>query len=179
MLRLRRWSLKARKMNSGGYTIEVTCLSPKATEKHQYDFLLSVVQLSMLKLPEFDMKVIVQDRSGDYACTAYVTFKDAHSQENCLFAQHKEDTASSSLAQEVVKTMLAKGYVLSKDALAEAKYFDDSHQVSATATEGRSVAAAANTMVNSSYFSKGAMWVSGALNQVAKVAADLGSGAKQ
>lgn len=36
---------------------------------------------------EFDMKVIVQDRSGDYACTAYVTFKDAHSQENCLFAQ--------------------------------------------------------------------------------------------
>ncbi|KHN06838.1 hypothetical protein glysoja_033079 [Glycine soja] len=89
--------------------------------------------------------------------------------------------------------MLAKGYVLSKDALAEAKYFDDSHQVSATATEdtwiksitssasltGRSVAAAANTMVNSSYFSKGAMWVSGALNQVAKVAADLGSGAKQ
>ena len=38
-------------MNSGGYTIEVTCLSPKATEKHQYDFLLSVVQLSMLKLP--------------------------------------------------------------------------------------------------------------------------------
>ncbi|KAL5177767.1 Binding partner of ACD11 1 [Glycine soja] len=197
-------------MNSGGYTIEVTCLSPKATEKYLYDFLLSVVQLSMLKLPEFDMKVIVQDRSGDYACTAYVTFKDAHSQENCLFAQHKEDTASSSLAQEVVKTMLAKGYVLSKDALAEAKYFDDSHQVSATATEarelaspiryqwelkpldtwiksitssasltGRSVAAAANTMVNSSYFSKGAMWVSGALNQVAKVAADLGSGAKQ
>lgn len=38
-------------MNSGGYTIEVTCLSPKATEKYLHDFLLSVVQLSMLKLP--------------------------------------------------------------------------------------------------------------------------------
>jgi len=50
---------------------------------------------------------------------------------------------------------------------------------SSASLTGRSVAAAANTMVNSSYFSKGAMWVSGALNQVAKVAADLGSGAKQ
>ena len=38
------------------------------------------------------------------------------------------------MAQEVVRTMLSKGYVLSKDALAKAKDFDESHQVSATAT---------------------------------------------
>ena len=37
------------------------------------------------------------------------------------------------IAQDVVKTMLAKGYVLSKDALARARAFDESHQVSATA----------------------------------------------
>lgn len=37
------------------------------------------------------------------------------------------------VAQEVVKTMLAKGYVLGKDALIKAKAFDESHHVSATA----------------------------------------------
>ena len=121
------------------------------------------------------------------------------------------------VTQEVVKTMLAKGYVLSKDALAKAKEFDESHQVSATATAkvaelterfgladkifagveavksvnqkyhvsdtaksaasatGRSVAAAANNVVNSSYFSKGALWVSGALSRAAQAAADLGN----
>lgn len=121
------------------------------------------------------------------------------------------------MAQEVVKTMLAKGYVLSKDALAKAKDYDESHQVSATAAAkvaelsqrigltntisagvqavksvdekyhvsemtksavlatGRSATAAANTVVNSSYFSKGALWVSDALNRASKAAADLGS----
>lgn len=38
------------------------------------------------------------------------------------------------MAQEVFKTMLAKGYVLSKDALAKAEDFEESHQVSATTT---------------------------------------------
>ncbi|PIN24956.1 hypothetical protein CDL12_02296 [Handroanthus impetiginosus] len=122
-----------------------------------------------------------------------------------------------SLAQDVVKTMAAKGYVLGKDALSKAKAFDESHQVSATAvakvTElsdrigltdkifagveaarsvdqkyhiadttksavsatGRSAVAAANAVVNSSYFSKGAFWLSGALNRAAQAAADLGS----
>lgn len=121
------------------------------------------------------------------------------------------------MAQEVVRTMLSKGYVLSKDALAKAKDFDESHQVSATATAkvselsqriglsdkisagigavksvdqrynvsettmaaastaGRSVAAAANSLVNSSYFSKGALWVSGALTRAAQVASDMGT----
>lgn len=121
------------------------------------------------------------------------------------------------MAQEVVKSMLAKGYVLGKDALSQAKAFDESHQVSATAAAkfselnqkmgltdkigagveavksvdekyhisdttraavsatGRAAAAAAVTVVNSSYFSKGALWVSDALSRTAKAAADLGS----
>ncbi|KAJ9554449.1 hypothetical protein OSB04_018494, partial [Centaurea solstitialis] len=44
--------------------------------------------------------------------------------------------------------------------------------VSAT---GRTAAAAATTVVNSSYFSKGALWMSDALNRAAKAAADLGT----
>lgn len=121
------------------------------------------------------------------------------------------------MAQDVVKTMLSKGYVLGKDALGKAKAFDESHKVSATAAAkvaefserigltdkicagvevvksvdekyhirdttksavsvtGRTAAAAANAVINSSYFSKGALWVSGALNRAAQVAADLGS----
>ncbi|XP_027361915.1 binding partner of ACD11 1-like [Abrus precatorius] len=239
-------------MNSGGYTVEVTGLSPKATDKDVRDFFAFSGAIEHVEII----------RSGDYACTAYVTFKDAYSQETaCLLSgatildqpicitrwgqyedefdfwnqpsnRHREETASNTpqssqfissageavtMSQEVVKTMMAKGYVLSKDALAKAKDFDESHQVSATATAkvselsqrigladklsagveavksvdqrynvsettkaaastaGRSVSTAANSLVNNSYFSKGALWVSGALNRAAQVASDLGT----
>jgi uncharacterized protein YfiM (DUF2279 family) len=136
--------------------------------------------------------------------------------------QHSSQFVSSAgeavaMTQEVVKTMLAKGYVLSKDALSKAKDFDESHRVSATATAkvselsqkigltdklsagyevvksvdqkynvsgttiaaasatGRTVAAAVNSVVNSSYFSKGALWMSGALTRAAQAASDLGN----
>ncbi|KAL2546778.1 RNA-binding (RRM/RBD/RNP motif) family protein [Forsythia ovata] len=121
------------------------------------------------------------------------------------------------MTQDVVKTMIAKGYVLGKDALGRAKAFDESRQFSATAAAkvaelserfgltdkiftgveaarsmdqrynisentisamsatGRTAAAAATAVVNSSYFSKGALWVSDALNRAAQVAADLGN----
>ena len=121
------------------------------------------------------------------------------------------------MAQEVVKTMLSKGYKLSKDALAKAKAFDESHHVTAMAAAkvaelssrvgltdkicggvdavrsvdqqyhvsettkmvvsatARTAASVANTVVNSSYFSAGAMWVSDALNRASKAAAELGS----
>lgn len=120
------------------------------------------------------------------------------------------------MAQDVVKTMLSKGYVLGKDAVGKARAFDESHQLSATAAAkvadlsermgltdkifagveaarsvdqryhivdntksavsatGRSAVAAASAVVNSSYFSKGALWVSDALSKAAKAAADLG-----
>lgn len=39
-------------MNPGGYTAEVTCLSPTTTEKDVHDFLVSVGQLNMLRLSE-------------------------------------------------------------------------------------------------------------------------------
>ncbi|KAK7274785.1 hypothetical protein RIF29_15884 [Crotalaria pallida] len=239
-------------MSSGGYSVEVTGLSPNASEKDVHDFFAFSGTIEHLEIV----------RSGDIACTAYVTFKDAYSQETaCLLSgatildqrvcitrwgqyedqfdfwnqpsySHEEDTRSTTpqssqfvssageavtVAQEVVKTMLAKGYVLSKDALAKARDFDESHQVSATATAkvselterigladklfagveavksvdqkynvsetakaaasatGRSVAAAANSVVNSSYFSKGALWMSGALTRAAQVVSDLGT----
>ncbi|KAG6659350.1 binding partner of ACD11 1-like [Carya illinoinensis] len=131
------------------------------------------------------------------------------------------------VAQEVVKTMLARGYILGKDALIKAKAFDESHRVSATAAAkvaelsnrigltdhiyagmetfkavddkyhvseitksaaivtgttaivaatvtGRAAAVAGNALVNSSYFAKGALWVSDILTRAAKAASDLG-----
>lgn len=120
------------------------------------------------------------------------------------------------MTQDVVKTMLSKGYVLSRDTLSKAKAFEESHQVSATAAAkvaelseriglsdkicagvevvksvdqtyhifdttrsavsatGRTAAAAATSVINNSYFSKGALWVSDALSQASKAAADLG-----
>ncbi|KAK3223085.1 hypothetical protein Dsin_010110 [Dipteronia sinensis] len=232
-------------MNQGGHAIEVTGLSPKATEKDLYDFFSFSGAIEHVDIV----------RSGDHACTAYVTFKDAYSQETAVLLsgatildqrvcitrwghyedefdywnrpsqRHEDETESTqpsqrrplvedageavAMAQEVVKTMLTKGFVLGKDALNQAKAFDESHHVSATAagkvaelnqkfglidkigagveavksvdekyhiseTTKSAVSAAANTVINSSYFSKGALWVSGALNQAAQAAADLG-----
>lgn len=121
------------------------------------------------------------------------------------------------LAQDVVKTMVSKGYVLGKDAVSKARRFDESHGVSATAAAkvaelsermgltdkifagveaarsvdqtyhitgttksaisatGRGAVTAANAVLNSSYFSKGALWVSGALSRASQAAADLGA----
>lgn len=241
-------------MNQEAYTIEVTGLSPKATEKDLYEFFSFSGAIDHVEIV----------RSGDFACSAYVTFKDAYSQETAVllsgatildqrvcitcWGQYKDEFdfwnrpsrglddetesmrqapqrspfvsdagEAAAMAQEVVKSMLAKGYVLGKDALSQAKAFDESHQVSATAAAkfselnqkmgltdkigagveavksvdekyhisdttraavsatGRAAAAAAVTVVNSSYFSKGALWVSDALSRTAKAAADLGS----
>lgn len=239
-------------MYPGGYTAEVTTLSPKATEKDVYDFFNNCGNILHLEII----------RSGEYACTAYVTFKDAYALETAILLsgatiadQHVciapwgtsidesdpwnshswrlDDESSSTgtqmnqflstpgeavtVAQEVVKTMITKGYVLGTDALMKAKAFDESHQVSSRALTkvaelsnkvglsdkvlagvgavkaadekfhlsettisvasytGRTAVAAANAVVNSSYFAKGALLVSDALTRAAKVAADLGS----
>ncbi|XP_071927022.1 binding partner of ACD11 1-like isoform X2 [Coffea arabica] len=237
-------------MNPGDYTAEVTGLSPNATEKDVHDFFAFCGAIEHVEIV----------RAGEYACTAYVTFKNPHAletavllsgatildqrvcitrwgryddeydvwtrstwtdgAESCPTSNRHQFVSSAgeaiTLAQDVVKTMLAKGYVLGKDALSKAKAFDESHQVSATAAAkvsefserigltdkicagveavksvdqryhvsdttksavsatGRTAAAAANAVVNSSYFSKGAFWLSGALSRAAQAAADLG-----
>ncbi|KVI05488.1 binding partner of ACD11 1 [Cynara cardunculus var. scolymus] len=235
------------------HIVEVTGLSPKATEQDVYTFFAFCGTIEHVDIV----------RAGEYACTAYVTFKDAYALETAVLLSgatlldqtvcitrwgqdvdesefwnrpswSPDDGSSSNvspqanqyaytageavtLAQDVVKTMLAKGYILGKDALGKAQAFDESHQVSASAAAkvaelserigltdkvfagveavrsvdqryhisdttksvvsatGRTAAAAATTVVNSSYFSKGALWMSDALNRAAKAAADLGS----
>ncbi|XP_021905214.1 binding partner of ACD11 1 isoform X2 [Carica papaya] len=250
-------------MYPGGYTAEITSLSPRATEKDISNFFAYCGAIEHVEII----------RSGDYACSAYVTFKDPYALETAILLSgativdqsvcisrwgtyvdesdiwssplwRMEENYSStgtymssyasspgeavSVTQEVVKTMLAKGYVLGKDALIKAKAFDNSFHLSATAagkvaelsnriglTEkiytsmetvrsadekyhfsdftksavlvtgtvaltaakitGKAAAAATTAFVNSSYFAKGALWVSDALARAAKAAADIGS----
>ncbi|XP_022952460.1 binding partner of ACD11 1-like isoform X1 [Cucurbita moschata] len=250
-------------MYSGGYTAEVTSLSPKATENDVYDFFSHCGAVDHVEIL----------RSGDYACTAYVTFRDAFALETaillsgaeildqCVFigrwgtytdesynwnnpSQMTDNNTSPmvaeimhsaytpgeavTVAQQVVKTMLSKGYVLTKDALVKAKAFDDSCQVSASAAAkvselsnrigltdaihtgmetvkyidekyhvsditrstamvtgtaavvamgvaGKAAMAAGTAVVNSSYFSKGALWVSDMLSRASKAAAEVGT----
>ncbi|XP_059670313.1 binding partner of ACD11 1-like isoform X2 [Cornus florida] len=242
-------------MYPGGYTAEVTTLSPRATEKDVYDFFAYCGAIDHVEII----------RSGQYACTAYVTFKDAYALETAVLLsgativdqrvcisrwgtcidesdlwnnpswKPQDETSSTAIqarqfvstpgeAVTVVKTMVAKGYVLGKDALTKAKAFDESYQVSTTAAAkvaelsnrigltdkiyagmeaaksvdekyhvsdvtktaasytctaalytGRTAVTAATAFVNSSYFAKGALLVSDALNHAAKVAADLGT----
>ncbi|KMS99210.1 hypothetical protein BVRB_2g046510 [Beta vulgaris subsp. vulgaris] len=241
-------------MYPGGFTVEVTTLSPRATEKDVRDFFSHCGAIEHLEII----------RTGEYGCTAYVTFRDAYSLETAALLSgativdqrvcitrwgsyvdeydpfndaswRRADTSSDSefqsrpfvsspgeavtVAQEVVTTMIAKGYDLGKDALTRAKAFDESHHVSAAAVAkvselsnaigltgkiyagmeavkcvdqkyhvyettrsaalftGRTAASAATAVVNSSYFSKGALWVSDALSRAAKVAGDMGTGA--
>ncbi|XP_041008322.1 binding partner of ACD11 1-like isoform X1 [Juglans microcarpa x Juglans regia] len=255
---------KVLRMYPGGYTAEVTSLSPKATEEDVHDFFANFGAIEHVEIVRY----------GEFACTAYVTFKDAYALgtavllsgasilDQCVYIQpwgsyieesdpwsspswKPEDDSSSrqathmgqfvstpgeavTVAQEVVKTMLAKGYVLGKDAFIKAKTFDESHNVSASATAkvaelsnrigltdqiyagmetfksvddkyhvseisksaaiatgtaavvaatvtGRAAVAAGNAVVNSSYFAKGALWVSDILTRAAKIAGDFGS----
>ncbi|KAI5558832.1 hypothetical protein BDE02_17G068000 [Populus trichocarpa] len=154
-------------MYPGGYTAEVTSLSPKAEEKDVYEFFSHCGAIEHVEII----------RSGEHACTAYVTFKDAYGLQTAILlsgativdqrvcithwgtfvdefdawgSSSKDEGNTSSVgipfnqfvstpgeavtvAQEVVKTMLSKGYILGKDAMVKAKAFDESHQVLATA----------------------------------------------
>ncbi|XP_077250004.1 binding partner of ACD11 1-like isoform X2 [Tasmannia lanceolata] len=237
-------------MSVSGYTVQVTNLSPYATEKDVYDFFAFSGAIEYIEIV----------RNGEYSCTAYVTFKDHYALETAVLLsgstivdqrvsvarwgqyddasdiwgrpswklEEENDPMASggnkfistpseavTVAQEVVKTMISKGYVLSKDALSKAKAFDESYKVSASAAAkvaelskqagltdkinagvdtvksveeryhiyettkivvsatARTASAAATSFVNSSYFSAGALWVSGALTRAAKAAADL------
>ncbi|XP_031477349.1 binding partner of ACD11 1-like isoform X2 [Nymphaea colorata] len=155
-------------MSSHIFAVEVTNLSPEATEKDLYDFFALCGKIEHVEII----------RHGELATTGYVTFEDFHAMEMAVLLSgatildqkvciarwgdyddsyslwggyswsHDGDTISKAtqeshfvatpteavtMAQEVVKTMLAKGYILGKDALAKAREFDESHKVSAAA----------------------------------------------
>ncbi|RWW49608.1 hypothetical protein BHE74_00044201, partial [Ensete ventricosum] len=66
---------------------------------------------------------------------AYVTFKDSQGAETALLLTGAGGIGSAvRKAENVVTIMLAKGFVLGKDALNKAKSFDERHQLTSTAS---------------------------------------------
>ncbi|KAG1362016.1 Binding partner of ACD11 1 [Cocos nucifera] len=83
----------------------------------------------------------VEIQSGDeWAQVAYVTFKEAQGAETALLLSAKDAKAVGGAesavqkAEDVVSSMLAKGFILGKDALNKAKAFDENHQFTSTAS---------------------------------------------
>ncbi|KAE8682391.1 Detected protein of unknown function [Hibiscus syriacus] len=68
-------------MYLGGYTTEITSLSPKVTKKDLRDFFAYFGSIE-------DVEII---RCGKYACTAYVRFRDAYSLETAVLLNESSD----------------------------------------------------------------------------------------
>ncbi|XVF02039.1 hypothetical protein REPUB_Repub04eG0141900 [Reevesia pubescens] len=103
--------------------------------------------------------------------------------------------------EDVVTGMLAKGFILGKDAVNKAKTFDEKHQLTSTAsakvssfdkkigftekiTAGTTVVSdkkvsSAGSAIMNTYVFTGASWVTGAFNKVAKAAGDVGQKTKE
>ncbi|KAK9275326.1 hypothetical protein L1049_022589 [Liquidambar formosana] len=112
-----------------------------------------------------------------------------------LATENKTPSGSESAfrkAEDVVSGMLAKGFILGKDAVNKAKSFDEKHQLTSTATakvsdKTKSAFAAAEQKVSSAgsaimknrYVFTSASWVTGAFNKVAKAAGEVGQKAKE
>ncbi|GLT35532.1 hypothetical protein SLA2020_099770 [Shorea laevis] len=95
-------------------------------------------------------------------------------------------------AEDMVSTMLAKGFVLGKDAINKAKVFDEQHQLTSNASAtvasidrkmglseklsiGTAVKAssAGSVIMSNRYVSAGPLWFSNAFSAVAKAAEDV------
>ncbi|KAL3636269.1 hypothetical protein CASFOL_020816 [Castilleja foliolosa] len=219
-------------MISSGYTIEVSNLPHNTTKKDVYDFFAfcgSIQCVEIVRAGEYACKANVTFKNPHAVETAVIlngsTILD---QPVCITEcrhfevidnlpnpwQNTEGQKVTlpagkavTLAQDVVKTMAAKG----KDVLGKAKAFDESHRVSAKVAElsegvgltdklfagveaaksidqrygiscttksafdasRRTAISAASKVISSGYFSKGALWLSGALSRASQAAADL------
>ncbi|WVZ09920.1 hypothetical protein V8G54_014450, partial [Vigna mungo] len=91
-----------------------------------------------------DIQYIEMQRESDRTQVAYVTFKDTQGADTavlltvCLCANDfyllNQSADAVKKAEDVMSTMLAKGFILGKDAINKAKAFDERHQLSSNAS---------------------------------------------
>ncbi|XP_024524197.1 binding partner of ACD11 1 [Selaginella moellendorffii] len=127
-------------------TVRVTNLSIRATQQDILNFFSFSGEIQNVEL----------ERDGEASQVAHVTFKDPDAvdtalllsgativDQSVLIAPVEDWTPSNQVAgssvpenkaQAVITTMLAKGFVLGKDAMGKAKAFDDKHRFTASAT---------------------------------------------
>ncbi|KAG6383456.1 hypothetical protein SASPL_156791 [Salvia splendens] len=154
-------------MKTRGYAVEITNLSPNATEKDVRDFLTFCGAIQHVEFV----------RTGDSECVAYVTFKNPHAVETAVFSRSERHEAAPSAGKAVYSAQHCKSKWPPKDLYSEKMqwYHISGTTRSAVSVTQRTAASAANAVVSSSYFSKGALWLSGALNRASQVAGDLGN----
>ncbi|KAK1306633.1 hypothetical protein QJS10_CPA10g01201 [Acorus calamus] len=88
-----------------------------------------------------DIEYVEMQSADEWSQIAHVTFKDSQGAETALLLSPKDSNPGGSStesavqkAEDVVSGMLAKGFILGKDALNKAKSFDEKHQLTSTAT---------------------------------------------
>ncbi|XP_074283627.1 binding partner of ACD11 1-like [Silene latifolia] len=134
-------------------TVKVSNVSHKASERELKEFFSFSGDIEFLEIKSEDEETL----------TAYVTFKDSQGADTAVLltgATIVDKTVSISLdpdyelppgalaqaadgqnpqsalrkAEDVVSSMLAKGFILGKDAVGKAKSFDDKHKLTSTAS---------------------------------------------
>ncbi|CAE5965788.1 unnamed protein product [Arabidopsis arenosa] len=143
-----------------GYVAQVTNLSPQATEKdvHRFFSHCGIVELVEITGYEGDALTAYVTFRDAYALdmavllsgativdqTVWISVYGVYLHESNNLRQEEDYTVTATrsdafasspgeavtVAQQVVKTMLAKGYVLSKDAISKAKALDESQRFS-------------------------------------------------
>ncbi|KAE9464670.1 hypothetical protein C3L33_03469, partial [Rhododendron williamsianum] len=169
-------------------TAKVTNLSLGATEQDIKEFFSFSGEIEYVDMHS----------ENERSQTAHVTFKDPQGAETAVLlsaTENKNPGASESAiqkAEDVVTGMLAKGFILGKDALNKAKTFDDQHQLTSTAsakvasldqkiglTAEQTVSTAGSAIMKNRYVLTGTSWVTGAFSRVSKAAEDVGKKTKE
>ncbi|XP_041012847.1 binding partner of ACD11 1 isoform X3 [Juglans microcarpa x Juglans regia] len=108
-------------------TVEVSNISPAVSEREIREFFSF----------SGDIQCVEMQRETDGTQLAYVTFKDSQGADTAVLLSDKRPIATGSAvqkAEDVVSTMLAKGFVLGKDAISKAKAFDEQHHLTSNAS---------------------------------------------
>ncbi|KAM3390807.1 hypothetical protein ACQJBY_012428 [Aegilops geniculata] len=143
-------------MSGTGYTVEVTNLSSSASENDLHEFFSfsgPIEHIDLIRSGGYGSTAYVTFKEP-YALETAVLLSGAtivdqpvcisrwgQPDEPCNFwdrptwqvQEEIEYREALTVAQDVVKTMLSRGYILSKDALSRARAFDESHQLSGSA----------------------------------------------
>uniref|UniRef100_A0A804RMQ0 RRM domain-containing protein n=1 Tax=Zea mays TaxID=4577 RepID=A0A804RMQ0_MAIZE len=143
-------------MSETGHTVQVTNLSSRVSESDLYEFFSfsgPIEHVELIRSGEYGATAYVTFKER-FALETAVLLSGATivDQPVCItywgqpeetfnfwdrptweVEEEIEYTEALTVAQDIVKTMLAKGYVLSKDALAKARAFDESRGLTAAA----------------------------------------------
>lgn len=121
---------------------------------------------------------MAQEVVNTMASMGYILGKDAITKAQAFDESHQVSATAAAKVADLshrmgLTDMIGAGYEAVKTM--DEKYHVLQTTKSAISATGKTAAAAADTVVRSSYFSKGALFMSDALNRAAKVAADLAS----